>query len=235
MKKSISIVTIILIALLLLTGCGSMAINPGSTSTPQLATLSSLPPKAESSQVNTQPLPTNKTDNDGSKYKEALAQISTYQDTYFEICKKGKLFDQDDEAYRTKESNLFNEVTLKISQENLYLKQYKEIETELSNPEYYKTDDAGDDFHPNPITVYDIQYRRFDEYLNAIYADIKNKIPDEDFNALKNKEGQWIKDKETYLKGTYFQGDESYPETGEFQVDATKFRCLLLVLYISYC
>lgn len=110
---------------------------------------------------------------------------------------------------------------------------YFQFELMLSDDNYYKPDGAGDNYYPNPIGVYEMQNEKYDEYLNNLYSDIKNKISEEAFNKLKEDKRQWIKDKDDYLKTTNFQGNEAYPQTGKFYVDVTKFRCLLLILYLS--
>lgn len=167
---------------------------------------------------------------DLNKYEDLLSQINLYQEKFFDL---RKLEETSISEARLQISNLFAEVESKIQQNNEYYQKYIKIEPDLIK-DNYGYQDVPDDFYPNPVAVFDIQYRMYDELLNDLYSNIETQISAEDFSKLKESEIQWVKEKENFLKTVIpFSGDLSYPIVGEFKVEVTKFRCLLLMLYLD--
>lgn len=95
----------------------------------------------------------------------------------------------------------------------------------------YGYEDAPAGYFYNPVSVYTQQYEKYDELLNDLYAYVKLQIPNEAFEDLKDSEIQWIKDKEAFIKS--LPVDENVRYTLAYKAEITKYRCLLLMLYLD--
>ena len=174
--------------------------------------------------------PTQAVDSNLIDYENILLQLNSYQEQYFEICRMIEDNKVSDFEGRSQIDRLFVDVTSKLSQSNEYYKRYIKIEPDLEEKRY-GYEDVPDDYFYNPVSVYTQQYEKYDELLNDLYANIKSQIPTEAFEDLKNSEIQWIKDKEEFLK--ILPGDEDDRYALSYKAEITKYRCLLLMLYLD--
>lgn len=161
-------------------------------------------------------------------YENILLQLNSYQLQYFEICKIIEKNGTPEEFAQLNE--LFVEVASKVSQDNEYYNRYIRIEPDIDNDTYGYTE-IPDDFFHNPTWTYMQQYEKYDELLNDLYSYVKLQIPTEAFDNLKDSELQWIKDKEEFLK--ILPGDEDDRYALSYKAEITKYRCLLLMLYLD--
>lgn len=171
-------------------------------------------------------------DIDLSKYENLLLQLNYYQEQFFEL-RKLKEETYDYETYNDK--NLFTEIETKISQDNLYYEQYNQIEPNLyeSNFGYDNLPDIPDNYYVGAVVQWDKIYTEYDALLNDLYNYIETQIPTESFNELQESQIQWTENINYFLETVIpFNGDEAYPNVGEFKAESTKFRLLLLMLYL---
>jgi hypothetical protein len=161
-------------------------------------------------------------------YENILLQLNSYQLQYFEICKIIEKNGTPEEFAQRDE--LFVDVASKVSQDNEYYNRYIRIEPDINNDTYGYTE-VPDDFFHNPTWTYLQQYEKYDELLNDLYSYVKLQIPTEAFDNLKDSELQWIKDKEEFLK--ILPGDEDDRYALSYKAEITKYRCLLLMLYLD--
>ena len=172
--------------------------------------------------------PVQDVNNNLTNYENILLQLNFYQQQYFGICKAIEKNGTPEEYAQC--DGLFVEVASKVPQENEYYKRYSRIEPDLGE-NIYGYEEVPDDYFYNPITVYMQQYEKYDEFLNDLYANIKSQIPTEAFEGLKDSEIQWIKDKEAFIKALPVDENDRYALA--YKAEITKYRCLLLMLYLD--
>lgn len=154
-------------------------------------------------------------------YDSILENIDSYQEIFFEYLEK---------EYNSE--NIYIEVENAVSQDNEYYQRYVNVIPELE-ANRYGYENAPDDYYYNPVTVYDQQYRAFEELLNSEYDYIKNHIPDEDFSRLEKSQEKWIQNRDNFINNVLpFNGDYAFPQVGNARAELDKFRCLLLLLYL---
>lgn len=69
-------------------------------------------------------------------------------------------------------------------------------------------------------------YKKWDDMLNEIYGLLKDKLPSEDFEILKEEQIQWVSDRDSEEDGIEYVDDEDYTET---LATLTKERCYELI------
>lgn len=161
---------------------------------------------------------------------DKLALIDKYQEQYFAIVKRNDiLLNFEDNSILKKDrkelKKLFAEVKKQITNKP-YLKQYNEIEKRYAVCDEITTTGINEFSQKN--------YDEVDGLLNAFYKDVQSKISMDDFRQLTLSEKNWLKDVQDYKK-VYDSMDFGTIGTSiylDYQTDMSKFRALLLMLYL---
>ena len=161
---------------------------------------------------------------------DKLALIDKYQEQYFAIVKRNDiLLNFEDSSVLKKDrkelKKLFTEVKKQITNKQ-YLKKYNEIEKHYAVCDEITTTGINDFSQKN--------YDEVEGLLNAVYKDVQSKISQDDFKKLVLSEKKWIKDVQNYKK-VYDSMDFGTIGTSiylDYQTDMSKFRALLLMLYL---
>ena len=173
---------------------------------------------------------------DIKNYDDILLKINDYQDEYFNtnlMFGDVTSIDYDYMIIEEEIKKLSDIIGSEIPEDNIYYQRYLNIDNELNENNFGYPENAY-------VGGAQVQMRRYDEYeklYNELYEYIENNTSEEDFEKIKISESEWIEKRENYCKAFVpnFYNDGygwAYPQFGQFEADALKFRCLLMILYI---
>ena len=162
--------------------------------------------------------------------QEVLADIDKYQEQYFTIIKRNDVLLQDEDNKilnrdRKKLKNLYKKVQKQITN-NVYMKDYRDIEKRYANCDCITTPEMNEFAHN--------YYKEVDALLNKVYQEVKSKISPEDFKNLVQSETEWLKEVENYKKVFDSMGFGTIGTLVycDYEVNMRQFRTLLLLLYL---
>lgn len=127
-------------------------------------------------------------------------------------------------SYNTKSNNSANSNRSDMSAKKIeYLNRLASIQDDINNrPKPYSTVDI--------VSARSREYQDWDNILNEIYGYLRENLPSDEFEALKQDEIRWIKEKEENANATQSQeGSIRRIMYVESLVKDTKSRCYVLV------
>ena len=164
--------------------------------------------------------------------QEILADIDRLQAKYFEIIMRHDMLWQVTDDYNGRENDLedlsilYKEINKKTDKTHPLYKKFKKIVSEDSNESVKDTIE---------LTAIADQYEKnIDDLLNEVYKEIKLKLPEKDFIALRNSQRKWIKDLNAYTQ-IYDQqdfGSISPLVKYYYEADMKCYRTQLLMMYL---
>ena len=161
---------------------------------------------------------------------ENLSLINKYQKKYFKIAKRNDMFlTWENTSVIMTDREELDKLRTEIQQQitnRYYLKKYKDIEKRYAICEAVSTIGMNE--------FAEKYYNEVDDLLNTVYKEIGSKIPPKDFQKLANSQKKWLKEVESYQKiyNTKDFGSVGILMYYDYKVDVSKFRVLLLMLYL---
>lgn len=164
--------------------------------------------------------------------QEILADIDRLQAKYFEIIMRHDMLWQVTDDYNGRENDLedlsilYKEINKKTDKTHPLYKKFKKIVSKDSN------ESVKDSIE---LTAIAGQYEKnIDDLLNEVYKEIKLKLPEKDFIALRNSQRKWIKDLNAYTQIYDKQdfGSISPLIKYYFEADMKCYRTQLLMMYL---
>lgn len=163
-----------------------------------------------------------------------LYEIKMYQSEYFLTIKGSEvLFFADNQmeeqkAARERLEKLFSKLESKISPDSPYKEHYDNIESFYS--EKYPEMTYG-----NLREILERELKAYDDLYDEIYQEIRNKISKKELKKLDANENRWLEAVGAYYRDIEEKYGEKIKEDMYFayEINATKFRILLFLLYFN--